>query len=221
MTATRRIATLTFADLFGKKTALNSRELKKLHALGEPVRFRLGESIIAEGEVANDVYGLSRGVVRIYKTLPDGERCILRFALPGEFLELPHGKYHSVSAAAIGSVSLSRFQKAEFVEFVRSSRNMTRSMMDIAANDLKHAQDHMLIVGKAAPEEKIIAFIKTWRKHFPRGIEKHVSLPMPRRDIAAHLGMAPETVTRAFAALEQKKVVRVVKDGIELLKGNK
>jgi Mn-dependent DtxR family transcriptional regulator len=40
---------------------------------------------------------------------------------------------------------------------------------------------------------------------------------MSRRDIAAHLGMAPETLTRTFAKLARKKIIGVVESGVELL----
>jgi DNA-binding transcriptional regulator YhcF (GntR family) len=40
---------------------------------------------------------------------------------------------------------------------------------------------------------------------------------MSRRDIAAHLGMAPETLTRTFAELERKEIIEVVADGVVFL----
>lgn len=130
-----------FPDLFGKG-ALNSRELRKLQRLATPVRFRSGQQIVAEGETASEVYGLSQGVVRVYKKLADGRHHVLRFALPGDFLELPRGECHGLSAEAIGAVSASRFARCELFEFIQASRTMTRLMIDFAAEELKRSQDH-------------------------------------------------------------------------------
>jgi CRP/FNR family transcriptional regulator, anaerobic regulatory protein len=205
----------TFPDLFGKP-ALNSRELRKLQLLATPVRFRSGQKVVAEGEVANEVYGLSQGVVRVYKKLADGRHHVLRFALPGDFLELPRGECHCVSADAIGAVSASRFARSEFLEFIQASRTMTQLMIDFAAEQLKRSQDQMLFLGRGTPEEQLTAFLASWRKRLPRRPGRFVPLPMSRRDIAAHLGMAPETLTRTFAKLEQKKIIRVEADGVQL-----
>jgi CRP/FNR family transcriptional regulator len=210
------MARASFPDLFGKG-ALNSRELRKLRQLATPVRFRSGQKIVAEGEAASVVYGSSQGVVRIYKRLADGRHHVLRFALPGDFLELPRGERHGLSADAIGAVSASRFARCELLEFMRASRAMTRLMIDVAAEELKRSHDRMLFLGRGTPEEQLTAFLIDWRKRLPRRLDRFISLPMSRRDIAAHLGMAPETLTRTFAKLQQKKIIQVEADGVELL----
>lgn len=207
---------VTFPDLFGR-TALNSRELRKLQRLATPVHFRSGQAIVTEGELAGDVYGLSQGVVRVYKKLADGRHHVLRFALPGEFLELPRGERHDVSADAIGAVSASRFARGELFEFVETSRSMARLMIDFTAEELKRSQELMLLLGRATPEEQLTAFLVDWRKRVPRRPGRLVSLPMSRRDIAAHLGMAPETLTRAFGKLQQKEIIRIVEADVDLL----
>jgi CRP/FNR family transcriptional regulator len=189
-----------FVDIFGAM-ALNSRELKKLNPLAEPVRLTSGKPIFVEGEIANEVYGLSRGIVRVYKNFPDGSRHILRFALPGEFLELPDARYHSVFAAAIGEVAASRFSRSELLAFAQTSRNMTRLMLKSAADKLHYSYDQMVILRKVSAEEKIVAFLGTWCKRFGGSVAGHVPLPMSRRDIAAHLGIAHETLSRAFRDL--------------------
>jgi len=200
----------TFPDLFGK-TALNSRELRKLRQLATQVRFRSGQQIVAEGEVATEVYGLSRGVVRVCKKLADGRHHVLRFALPGDFVELPRGERHCLSANAIGAVSASRFARGELFEFSETSRNMMRLMLDFATEDL------MLSLGRNTPEEQLTAFLLGWRKRLPRRPGRVVSLPMSRRDIAAHLGMAPETLTRTFGKLQQKEIIHIMGDDVDLL----
>ena len=206
----------SFPDIFGK-AALNSSELRKLQRLATPVRFRSGQQIFAEGDVATEVYGLSRGVVRVCKKLDDGRHHVLRFALPGDLLELPRGDRHAVSADTIGPVSVSRFARCELLELIGSSRALTQLMIDVATEELKRSRDQMLFLGRGVPEEQLTAFLVNWRKRLPRRSGRFVSLPMSRRDIAAHLGMAPETLTRTFAKLEQKEIVQVEANGVELL----
>ena len=118
---------------------------------------------------------------------------------------------------AIGAVSASRFARCELLEFIQASRAMSRLTIDVAAEELKRSQDQMLFLGRGVPEEQLIAFLASWRRRLPRRADRFVSLPMSRRDIAAHLGMAPETLTRTFAKLERKEIIEVVADGVVLL----
>jgi CRP/FNR family transcriptional regulator len=196
--------------LFGS-TLLNMREVRKLQHLVELVRFQPRQTIFTEGNVADDVYSLAEGVVRVYKTLPDGRRHVLRFALPGEFLELPIAESQSLSADATGAVAANRFARGELSALIRSSRNMSRLMLDFAARELEHSRTAMLFIGRGTPEERTVAFQKSWRKRLRLGKSKHVPLPMTRRDLAAHLGMAHETLTvrDKGASLSKAKCVRV------------
>jgi CRP/FNR family transcriptional regulator len=94
---------------------------------------------------------------------------------------------------------------------------MARLMIDFAAEELKRSQEQMLFLGRGVPEEQLIAFLASWRKRQRPRPDRLISLPMSRRDIAAHLGMAPETLTRTFAKLQQKQIIQVEADGVELL----
>ena len=61
-------------------------ELRELQRLATQVYFGAGKTIFSEGEPADSVFGHSQGVVRLYQLLPDGQRQVLAFALPGNFL---------------------------------------------------------------------------------------------------------------------------------------
>ena len=210
------MARANFPDLFGKRSPQFPRAAK-IAATCDAGPLSLRPADFAEGEIAGELYGLSQGVVRVYRKLGDGRHHVLRFALPGEFLEWPRGERHGVSADAIGAVSASRFARCELLEFTGASRAMSRLTIDVAAEELKRSQDQMLLLGRGVPEEQLIAFLASWRRRLPRRADRFVSLPMSRRDIAAHLGMAPETLTRTFAKLEQKEIIEVVADGVVLL----
>jgi CRP/FNR family transcriptional regulator len=44
-----------------------------------------------------------------------------------------------------------------------------------------------------------------------------VSLPMPRRDIASHLRLATETISRLFARFQDERIVAVRRREVEIL----
>ena len=77
-----------FPTLFCGETC-DTLELQELQKLATQVHFSAGRTIFSEGELADHVFGLSQGVVRHYKLLPDGRRQITGFSHQGDFLGVP------------------------------------------------------------------------------------------------------------------------------------
>jgi CRP/FNR family transcriptional regulator, anaerobic regulatory protein len=193
-------------------------ERRELQGLATQVYFRSGKTIFSESEFADDVFGLSQGVVRLYKLLPDGRRQIIAFALPGDFLGMPLADRHNFSADAIGEVALCRFSRADLTEFIQSSPNIMQLMIEFAMRELDMAQDQLLLLGNGSAEEKVAIFLVGWHNRLARltALSGTVPLPMRRQDIADFLGLKLETVSRTLAKLEQKNVIRLVPKGVFL-----
>ena len=194
-------------------------ELRELQGLATQVYCRPGTTIFSEGELVDSVFGLSHGVVRLYKLLPDGRRHVLAFALPGDFLGMPLANLHNFSADAIGEVALCRFSHGELTKFIQSRPNIMRLMIEFAARELDMARDQLLLLGNGSAEEKVATFLVSWRNRLARlsVFSETVSLPMRRQDIADFLGLKLETVSRTLGKLEQKKVIRIIPKGVFLM----
>jgi len=177
------------------------------------------ETLFLQDEPVGSVYNLNEGVVRLYKLLPDGRRQIVGFALPGDFLGLTPNERYSFSADAIGPVVVCRFAKSAFMSFVESKPPILRRMNEFTTRELSLAQDQMLLLGRRSAEEKVAAFLVSWRERTEHhGIySKTLQLPMSRQDIADFLGLTIETVSRTFTKLERNKMIVIVPGGIRLL----
>jgi CRP/FNR family transcriptional regulator len=186
--------------------------------LATHVRFNGGHTIFSEGERADSAFGLSHGVVRLYKMLPDGRRQVVAFALPGDFLAMPLADRFSFSADAIGEVSVCRFPREELKRLIQSSPNIMRLLIEFATRELQTAQDQLSLLGNGSAEERVAVFLVNWRDRMARvsSISQAVPLPMQRRDIADFLGLKLETISRTLAKLEERNVIRIVPNGVLL-----
>jgi CRP/FNR family transcriptional regulator, anaerobic regulatory protein len=186
--------------------------------LATHVRFNGGHTIFSEGERADSAFGLSHGVVRLYKMLPDGRRQVVAFALPGDFLAMPLADRFSFSADAIGEVSVCQFPRKELKRLIQSSPNIMRLLIEFATRELQTAQDQLSLLGNGSAEERVAVFLVNWRDRIARvsSISRAVPLPMRRRDIADFLGLKLETVSRTLAKLEERSVIRIVPNGVLL-----
>ena len=198
--------------------ACDAREIAELKRLATPIRFEGGQTIFSEGEPATRAFGLSHGVVRLYRVLPNGRRQVVAFAFPGDFLAMPLADRFSLSADAVGQVGICRFPREELKRFIENSPNIMRLLIEFAARELQSAQDQLMLLGSGSAEERVAAFLVNWRKRTAglAPMSQAVPLPMRRQDIADFLGLKLETVSRTFAKLEQRDVIRIVPHGVVL-----
>ncbi len=208
-----------FPTLFCRESC-DARELAELTRLATPIRFDGGQTIFREGDVARSAFGLSQGVVRLYRLLPDGRRQVVAFALPGDFLAMPLGDRFSFSGDAVGEVSICRFPREELKRLIQTNPGIMRQLIEFAANELQSAQDQLTLLGNGSAEERVVSFLVNWRRRVARQTppSQAVPLPMRRQDIADFLGLKLETVSRTFAKLEQRNAIRIVPHGVVLMR---
>ena len=106
--------------------ALEQNELRELEQLGQRLQYRPRDPVFTQEDIAGSCYNLLKGVVRLYKLLPDGRRQIVGFALPGDFLGISVNGRHGISADAVGPVTVCRFAKKSFSRFVDDRPNVLR-----------------------------------------------------------------------------------------------
>jgi CRP/FNR family transcriptional regulator, nitrogen fixation regulation protein len=161
--------------------------------------YKKGSEIFGEKEPADYVYQVISGAVRSYKLLSDGRRQIGAFHLAGDIFGLEIGTDHRFTAEAIVDTTV-RLMKRRSLELVAESDVMVaRNLLSMTTNSLRHAEDHMLLLGRKTSLERVAAFlIEMDKRSTAAGI---LALPMCRRDIADYLGLTLETVSRALSRL--------------------
>ncbi|MGY3617697.1 helix-turn-helix domain-containing protein [Bradyrhizobium sp. USDA 10063] len=163
--------------------------------------YKKGTEIYGEKEPADYVYQVKSGAVRSYKLLSDGRRQIGAFHLVGDIFGLENGSEHRFTAEAIVDTAV-RLVKRRSLELVAESDAMVaRNLLSMTTNNLQHAEDHMLLLGRKTSLERVAAFLLEMDKRLTAaGV---MALPMCRRDIADYLGLTLETVSRALSRLHE------------------
>lgn len=161
--------------------------------------YKKGAEIFGEKEPADYIYQVVSGAVRSYKLLSDGRRQIGSFHLVGDIFGLEIGTEYRFTAEAIVDTTV-RLMKRRSLELVAESDvKVARNLLSMTTNNLRHAEDHMLLLGRKTSLERVAAFlIEMDRRSTAAGI---LALPMCRRDIADYLGLTLETVSRALSRL--------------------
>jgi CRP/FNR family transcriptional regulator, nitrogen fixation regulation protein len=167
--------------------------------------YRKDEEIYGEEESAEYVYQVIRGAVRSYKLLSDGRRQIGAFHLPGDVFGLESGSSHRLATEAIIDTTLRLVKRNSLERAAQSDVRVARDMWSITAGELRHAENHMLLLGRKTAMERVATFLLEMDGRLAK--TGMIALPMCRRDIGDYLGLTLETVSRSLSELQSKGVL--------------
>lgn len=155
------------------------------------------------------------GVVKLMKSLPNGNQQIVGLARAGDFLGRPFGGEARASAVAASEVKLCWFPRATIEGLVTESSPVKAWFYEHVADELEKAQEWIMLLGRMTAEQKMAAFLlsvmRDQRDVAPAsagaGPDIVIELPISRTEIADYLGLTIETVSRQIARLRDRKVI--------------
>ena len=167
--------------------------------------YRKDEEIYGEGEPCEYVYQVICGAVRTYKLLNDGRRQIGAFHLPGDVFGLDAGSTHRLTAEAIADTTVRLVKRRSLEAVAGSNVQVAHNLWTMTASDLRHAEDHMLLLGRKTATEKVATFLLEMDRRLAKA--GMMALPMCRRDIGDYLGLTLETVSRTLSQLSDQGIL--------------
>jgi CRP/FNR family nitrogen fixation transcriptional regulator len=167
--------------------------------------YKQGTEICGEKEPADYVYQVKKGAVRSYKLLSDGRRQIAAFHLVGDIFGFVNGESNRFTAEAVVETTLRLVKRKSLFAAVNSDAVVSRTLRTMTANNLQHAENHLLLLGRKTSLEKVAAFlIEMDSRLTAAGV---MTLPMMRRDIGDYLGLTVETVARELSRMRRAGVL--------------
>ncbi len=167
--------------------------------------YKREEEIYGENESADYVYQVISGAVRTYKLLSDGRRQIGAFHLPGDVFGLESGSTHRLTAEAIVDTTVRLVKRRSLETAAGTSIEVAHKLWTLTAGDLRHAEDHMLLLGRKTAMERVATFLLEMDRRL--AVAGMMALPMCRRDIGDYLGLTLETISRTLSQLNSQGIL--------------
>ena len=150
-------------------------------------------------------------------TDPQGNEHIVGFHLPGELfgLDAIYPQKYVSTAIALGTSTVCAINYRDLEELATKLPSLQRQLMSLMSKEVHTSQS--LNVDQTA-EQKLAAFILTLSSRYKqRGYSAtRFNLSMPRRDIANHLNMAAETVSRLFKRFQSDGLLAVQRNDLHI-----
>lgn len=181
----------------------------KSFKVGE-AHFRRGQDILLEGEKYPEIYTVLSGWAIKYKTLEDGRRQIVNYALPGDLIGLQGSlldkMHHSIEA--LSEVVLCKLSKKKFWEINRELPTLGYDVSWLAAQDIAILAEFLVSAGKRNASERIAYLIQVL---FERAriadllTGQALSLPVNQEHFADTIGFSLVHTNKCIARLKRSK----------------
>jgi CRP/FNR family transcriptional regulator, nitrogen fixation regulation protein len=189
-----------FLEALGNDKTLQ-RTLSPL--LRVPMRFYRDNVIACEGDAAEHIFFVVRGVVRSCRIFQHGARNIVAFYLPGDLFGWTDLQ-RSLSIEAATDTEVLFLKRNTLLSIASRDNRVASFLLAAATNELGRAQDHILLMSKSAKCRLATFFTDLWVR---LGKAEYLDVPMSYQDIADHVGLSIETVSRAITDMERSKMV--------------
>ncbi|MER8822959.1 Crp/Fnr family transcriptional regulator [Mesorhizobium sp. M0991] len=173
-----------------------------------------GFELIGDAETVDSYSNVLSGVVKLTKSLSDGRQQIVGLQFAPDFLGRPFKVESAINAEVATAVSLCSFPKAAIERMMKESPELEHRLLKQTLNELDHARDWMLTLGRKTASEKVASFLLMIAKNIdptidPAARSASFDLPLTRADIADFLGLTIETVSRQLTRLRTDGVIRI------------
>ena len=204
-----RACPLRALPVFSKATPqeiafIETFKMGELHA-------KAGGAIYLEGGTSPHLFTLLSGWAFRYKTLPDGRRQILNYALPGDFIglqtTLAMAMDHGIEA--LTDLRLCIFSRGRLAELFREQAGLALDITWLAAREERILDDHILALGRRRSRERIAYLFWHLTKRAEDsgllGKDGVLEMPMTQQHLADTLGLSLVTFNKTLQRLRRDK----------------
>ncbi len=172
-----------------------------------------GAHLFWQTDALRAVYVVRRGCIKSYSTDSAGNERVRGFYLPGDLLGLDGvaGGRHPGSAQALGRAEVCALPYRALEGIADQLPALRQRLLRLASRELDTA---LALSGDYTADQRLAAFLlMIWHRAARPG---KLVLKMSRRDIANHLRLVSETVSRVLGRFRDQGLVAVSQRAIEL-----
>ena len=175
--------------------------LDKLTGLAGLQRIGKGSTLFREGERAHFVYALIEGSVSLLNG-PRDEEIIAEFIEAGEIILIPPALLklpYMVTARAVTDLLVAMIPSEEFIRLAETELALSAALNRMLAGHWRLLLRHLTQTKSRDADTRLIQYLID-SSSVVKG-PAQFTLPGSKRDLAAHLGITPETLSRSLKRL--------------------
>jgi CRP/FNR family cyclic AMP-dependent transcriptional regulator len=188
----------------------------------KPHLVRKRQDVYLEGNEATRVYFVQAGRIKTLKTTPSGKELITGLYGPGEFfgyLTLLERTPHRDSAVAIDDSELVYIPQDDFLQLLLRNREVSEQFIRLLAGRVSEREQQLLDMAYNSIRRRVADVLV--RLHEQAEPLPDTDIHLSRDDMAALVGMAPESLIRTLSEFRQSGFIELLPNTIRVVQFDK
>ncbi|MGE3830265.1 MAG: Crp/Fnr family transcriptional regulator [Parvibaculaceae bacterium] len=194
--------------------AMTDEQIAQLNKIAHRRIIPAGQTIVSDQEPVSFFANIISGTVKLTKTTADGRQQIVGLLFPPDFLGRAFSRHNLYFAEAATDVEICIFPNDRFEALVADYPELQHRLFAKTLDELDAAREWMLLLGRKTAEEKVASILLILAARAKRIQDQAAALsfeiPLTRADLADHLGLTIETVSRQMTRLRALRVITMV-----------
>jgi len=194
---------------------LNDEELLEIVKTINHKEYIKGDIIFTEGNVANTLYFINEGKIKLYKYTKDGKEQILHILSEGDFfgeLDLIKPSEYGFNSKAIISSKICTLTKDEMKDIMMRNPVIGIKVLETVGERLSKVENLVQNLATNDVDSRMAYLLTNLIEEYGESIEKNISikLPLSREDMASFIGVTRETISRKLKKFEDENLIKIV-----------
>lgn len=194
---------------------LNRDELVEIVNKIDHKEFSKGDVIFTEGNIANTLYFINEGKIKLYKYTKDGKEQILHILSEGDFfgeLELIKPSKYGFNSKAIEDAKICTLTKEEMKDIMMKNPEIGIKVLETVGERLSKVENLVQNLATNDVDSRMAYLIIELMEKYGENVEGNISvkLPISREDMASFIGVTRETISRKLKKLEDENLIKII-----------
>ncbi|MDG5855869.1 Crp/Fnr family transcriptional regulator [Clostridium beijerinckii] len=194
---------------------LNKEELVEIVNKIDHKEFSKGDVIFTEGNIANTLYFINEGKIKLYKYTKDGKEQILHILSEGDFfgeLELIKPSKYGFNSKAIEDAKICTLTKEEMKDIMMKNPEIGIKVLETVGERLSKVENLVQNLATNDVDSRMAYLIIELMEKYGKNVDGNISvkLPISREDMASFIGVTRETISRKLKKLEDENLIKII-----------
>lgn len=194
---------------------LNNEELFEIVKTINHKEYIKGDVIFTEGNIANTLYFVNEGKIKLYKYTKDGKEQILHVLSEGDFfgeLDLIKPSKYGFNAKAIVDSKICTLTKEEMKDIMMRNPEIGIKLLETVGERLAKVENLVQNLATNDVDSRMAYLITDLMEKYgePTGNNISIKLPLSREEMANYIGVTRETISRKLKKLEDENLIKII-----------